>query len=89
MTTLRLGPAPLQLPNKAMVTNVKKVTKKFNKGTGGSKINSDKIKTNTMKSSSAKVIPTTLGKKAAIVASSLSTLPTRKKGVRKIELSRV
>ena len=87
MTTLRLGPAPLQLPNKSMVNNVKKVTKKSNKGIGCSKINADKMKTNTMKSSSAKAIPT-LGKKATIVASSLSTLPTRKKGTKKIELSR-
>ena len=70
MTTLRLGPAPLQLPNKTMVTNVKKVTKKSNKGTGGIKINADKMKTNTMKSSSAKAIQT-LGKKATVVASSL------------------
>ena len=79
MTTLRLGPAPLQLPHQMKVTNVKKATKKSIKGIGGRKITADKMIT--MKSSSAKAMPT-LGKKATIVASSLPRL-------KKIELNRV
>ena len=61
-----------------MVTNVKKVTKK----SGGSKITADKMKSNTMKASLARAIPT-LGKKATVVASSLPRLPMTNKQVKK------